>query len=152
MTAASEDREIEVREIVTCFLRHGDRICLFKRSQLVGSSRGKWHGISGHLPAGVAPLTQALQEIGEETGLAGAQIRLLRAGDPVEIADPANRRIWRIYPFLFETTTTAIRLDWEHETYCWIDPAEISQYDAVRGLADLYRGLVADLEKPAHSP
>ncbi|MBI3978774.1 MAG: NUDIX domain-containing protein [Chloroflexi bacterium] len=136
--------EPELREIVTCFLRHGRQICLFKRSQLVGSSRGKWHGVSGHLPAGVPPLTQALQEIGEETGLNSPQVRLVRAGAPVEVPDTIYRRVWRIYPFLFETTTTEVRLDWEHETYCWIDPTELGRFDTVRGLVDLYHGLIGE--------
>ena len=54
--------------VVTCFLTHRGRILLLKRSDRVGSYRGRWAGVSGYMET--EPDAQALVEIFEETGLA----------------------------------------------------------------------------------
>lgn len=128
--------------VVTCFLRHRSKICLLKRSEMVGSSRGKWHGVSGYLPEGQDPLRQALAEIAEETGLAQDQLRLARQGPPLSFDDEAHGRCWVVYPFLFDTLSQDIRLDWEHVAVAWIEPTEMDRYDCVRGLKELYQSLI----------
>lgn len=134
----------EVTQIVTCFLRHGVKICIFKRSELVGSSRGKWHGVSGYLPEGREPLGHALTEIAEETGLTNEQLRLMRQGAPMSFYDARRDRRWVVHPFLFDVDSTDIRLDWEHTDLAWIEPEEMAQYDCVSGLEELYRALVSE--------
>ncbi|MBI2862928.1 MAG: NUDIX domain-containing protein [Chloroflexi bacterium] len=134
----------EVTSVVTCFLRHGAKICLFKRSQLVGSNRGKWHGVSGYLPQGETPLRQALREIWEETGLSEDQLRLVRQGEPLRVYAAATDRYWVIHPFLFETASTDIHLDWEHVAAVWIEPEEMANYDCVNRLDEVYRAVTGE--------
>ncbi len=126
--------------VVTCFLlrRSGgdDEILLLRRSQQVGTYRGRWAGVSGYIEE-TDPLTQAYTEVEEEAGLARDDVQLLRAGEPLEVVDAEADRRWIVHPFLFEVREPAgIRADWEHTETRWIRPKEIFQYETVPQLAE----------------
>ena len=83
-------------KVVTCFLlRHtaaGDEVLLLRRSQQVGTYRGRWAGVSGYLEEADA-LAQAYREVEEEAGLTHEEVSLLRAGEPLVVLDAeADRR------------------------------------------------------------
>jgi 8-oxo-dGTP diphosphatase len=126
--------------VVTCFLlrRSGgdDEILLLRRSQQVGTYRGRWAGVSGYME-GSDPLSQAYTEVEEETGLVRDDVQLLRAGEPLEVVDAEADRRWIVHPFLFEVREPArIRADWEHTETRWIQPEEVFQYETVPQLAE----------------
>ncbi len=125
-------------ELVTCFLWRGERVCLFKRSELVGSARGKWHAVSGYLPAGADPLAHALAEVDQEAALRPPQVVLTRAAPPLMYGDAARGRRWRIHAFLFQVLEGEPQLNWEHVAKAWVTPAEMAAYDCVRWLPELY--------------
>jgi len=125
--------------VVTCFLLRrtpaGDKILLLRRSQQVGTYPGRWAGISGFLEK--EPLAQAYAEIEEEAGLGKKDVRLLRAGEALEVVDAASDRRWTVHPFLFEVDRPEkVQLDWEHVETRWIPPQEIGQYETVPQLAE----------------
>lgn len=127
-------------KVVTCFLlRRSDgdeEILLLRRSQQVGTYRGRWAGVSGYIEE-IDPLTQAYTEIEEETGLAREDVQLLRTGEPLEVVDAETERLWIVHPFLFEVGEPArIRTDWEHIETRWIRPQEIFEYETVPQLAE----------------
>jgi 8-oxo-dGTP diphosphatase len=126
-------------KVVTCFLLHrggDDEILLLRRSQQVGTYRGRWAGVSGYIEE-TDPLTQAYTEIEQETGLAREDVQLLRTGEPLEVVDVEADRLWVVHPFLFEVREPArIRADWEHSETRWIRPQEISNYETVPQLAE----------------
>jgi 8-oxo-dGTP pyrophosphatase MutT (NUDIX family) len=129
------------RSVIACFLRHGGKICLLKRSQTVGSSPGRWHCVTGFLEPGVLPLEQAITEISEETGLDGTAVRLIGAPEPLRMARPGQGWVWVVHPFLFEAASPSLRLDWEHDEYRWIDPAELELSDCVPWIRDVWIAL-----------
>lgn len=121
------------RHVVTCFLRHGGKILLLKRSSSVGSFRGYWAGVSGFLESN--PLTQAITEIEEETGLKETDITLVKSGDTVSAWDEGYQ--WIVHPFLFELNNRKeIALDWENEACCWVLPENIPDYKTVPMLVE----------------
>jgi 8-oxo-dGTP diphosphatase len=126
-------------KVVTCFLlrRSGDdEILLLRRSQQVGTYRGRWAGVSGYIEE-TDPLTQAYMEIEQETGLTREDVQLLRTGEPLEVVDAEAERRWIVHPFLFEVREPArVRTDWEHSETRWIRPKEISHYETVPQLAE----------------
>jgi 8-oxo-dGTP diphosphatase len=127
-------------KVVTCFLLRrsggGEEILLLRRSQQVGTYRGRWAGVSGYIEETDA-LTQAYTEMEEETGLAEEDVQLLRTGEPLEAVDTEAERRWIVHPFLFEVREPArIRADWEHTETRWIRPEEIFQYETVPQLAE----------------
>ena len=134
--------ELLERPVVACFLRHGDKICLLKRSQAVDSAPGRWHCISGFVEPGVEPLEQALAEIGEETGLEGEAIQLVAAPPPIRIERPSQGWVWIIHPFLFDVASSELRLDWEHDDYRWVEPSKLATSDCVPWLTLVWDALV----------
>jgi ADP-ribose pyrophosphatase YjhB (NUDIX family) len=127
-------------KVVTCFLLRrsgdGDEILLLRRSQQVGTYRGRWAGVSGYIEEADL-LAQAYTEMEEETGLAREDVQLLRTGEPLEVVDAEADRRWIVHPFLFEVKDPSrIRADWEHVETRWIRPEEIFGYETVPQLAE----------------
>jgi 8-oxo-dGTP pyrophosphatase MutT (NUDIX family) len=135
--------------VVTCFLlrreRGGDEVLLLRRSERVGTYRGRWAGVSGHVDEGVTPLEQAYREMGEEVGLGRQAVRPLAEGEPLVVVDESIETRWTVHPFLFEMVQPDdVRLDWEHTESRWVRPEEVSALETVPGLAEalsrVYRG------------
>jgi PncC family amidohydrolase len=127
--------DFKVKPVVTCFLSANNRILLLKRSGKVGTYKGLWAGVSGYMdrPAD----EQAWIEISEETGLTKKEASLSVKGQPVEVLDIALKTRWIVHPYLFKVTRLdAIKIDWEHTEYKWIDPAVIGNFDIVPGLEE----------------
>jgi 8-oxo-dGTP pyrophosphatase MutT (NUDIX family) len=127
-------------KVVTCFLLRraagGDEVLLLRRSQQVGTYRGRWAGVSGYLEE-TDPLAQAYREVEEEAGLAREEVTLIRAGDPLEVLDAEADRRWIVHPFLFEVRPDVqVRVDWEHTEARWVRPEEVFAFDTVPQLAE----------------
>lgn len=125
-----------IRSVATSFLTYRGKILILKRSAKVGTYQGAWAGVSGYIEEGEQPLDTALKEVEEETGLKIGKEALLRVGEPLPAYDKDRDVLWLVHPFLFKAPTDKIRLDWEHETYAWIKPKEIKQYNTVPRLRD----------------
>jgi len=128
----------KLKKVVTSFIRHRGKILLLRRSEKVGTYKGKWAGVSGYLEE-PTPLAQALREINEETGLTSSQVTLVSSGKPMEVPDRKLGFCWLVHPFLFETgEPEKIRLDWEHVEMKWVEPAALRQLPTVPRLAEAY--------------
>ena len=113
------------KHVVTCFLECSGRILILRRSQLVGSFRGRWAGVSGYIETTADE--QALVEIEEETGLCREDVELVRQGRTLRTEGEGVR--WVVYPFLFRVKEKGkIKTDWEHSDKRWIAPDEIDNY------------------------
>ena len=116
-------------EVVTAFLERSDgKILLLRRSQKVGSFRGRWAGVSGYLED-PTPEGQAVREIGEETGLPAGAVALRRAGRVVYARD--GPRLWAVHPFRFRVDRPDVTIDWEHTEFEWVAPSEIERRPVV---------------------
>jgi translation initiation factor 2B subunit (eIF-2B alpha/beta/delta family) len=143
-----------VTHVVTCFLRNGVEVLLTRRSGAVGTYSGRWAGVSGYVesfaPDGSPsdPLSDALREVREETGLAGEDVRLVRTGDPVPVRDNDSGRDWTVHPFLFEAATRAVTPNEELAAIEWVQAPAILERTTVPGLWRAYdrvRPTVADV-------
>ena len=114
--------------MVTCFLECEGRILILRRSQKVGSFRGRWAGVSGYVDSSADE--QTLIEIEEETGLRAEDVQLVRKGNVLTAEDEGIR--WVVHPYLFRIGKKhKVRLDWEHCESRWIDPEDIDDYQTV---------------------
>lgn len=129
-TVASR-RPIEI-QVVSCFVKHDDKILLLRRSSNVGSFQGYWSGVSGYIEKGQTPFNTAITEIEEETGLKQNELKLIATGKPIKVK--VKNQILVIHPLLFETRRKNIKLDWEHESYKWVLPSQLANYKIVPGL------------------
>ncbi len=115
--------------VVTAFLQREDgKVLLLKRSQKVGSFRGRWAGVSGYLEV-PQPEEQGRREIEEETGIGRGEVQWVRSGPSVLARD--SDQIFVVHPMLFRTQSTKVRIDWEHTEFEWVDPKEIAQRETV---------------------
>ncbi|MCX8191600.1 MAG: NUDIX domain-containing protein, partial [Nitrososphaerales archaeon] len=80
---------------------------------------------------GEDPQARAIKEIEEELGLTKDRINLIKQGDPLIVVDKDHGVVWVVYPFLFDTNSDTIRLNWEHVESRWIEPHEILEYSTV---------------------
>jgi ADP-ribose pyrophosphatase YjhB (NUDIX family) len=136
---------LQRREVVTAFLRRAGRILLVRRSARVGSYRGCWSAISGYLEEPTA-LGQALREIREETGVREGDVRLIKAGEPLEIEAPDLGVLWVVHPFLFELGgSDEIRLDWENSEHAWVEPESLRELETVPRLREALMACVEEV-------
>jgi len=127
--------DLTERHVVTCFLESNGEILLLRRSQQVGSYRGRWAGVSGYVET--TPDEQALTEIREETGLGPEDLRLLGKGETLQVDDEEMGTRWMVHPYLFYVSDRArIRTDWEHVETRWITPGEIDDFTTVPRLKE----------------
>lgn len=137
---------MEYKNVVTSFLIADQRILLLRRSQKVGTHKGKWAGISGYLEVGDEPFQRAQIEIQEEVGLAPEQVSLVRAGETLRGFDEETETVWIVHPFLFEARSKAIQLDWENTEYRWIDSNELGSYETVPKLKETFDRVRCNLQ------
>ena len=130
--------------IVTSFIKNGDKILILKRSDKVKSMKCLWAGVSGIIEKNdITPLDRAKTEILEETGINEEEIELLKANERIKIeAVQYKNHEWNIFPFLFKTENPEIKLNWENSEFQWIKPNEIKNYETVPELEKILFSLL----------
>jgi len=121
---------LQEKRVVTCFLESSGEILLLRRSDQVGSYRGRWAGVSGYIETTADE--QALTEIAEETSLGGDDLKLTKRGKPLPVKDEKLGVKWVVHPYLFHIKDRdKIKIDWEHKETRWINPKDIDNYQTV---------------------
>ncbi len=116
-------------------------LLLLKRSSKVSVNPGLWCGVAGRIEDNMSPEETAYKEILEETGLQENMLELLGSAPPILVEiDSQNEAL--VYPFLFETYTPNIRLDWEHTEYLWVRPDMIGHFEMVPRFGDVVKALL----------
>jgi len=139
-----KNNNLRFTNIVTSFIKNGDRVLILKRSDKVKSMKSLWAGVSGIIEKNdTTPLARAKTEILEETGINEEEIELLNANErmKIESAQYKNHE-WNIFPFLFKTKNTEIKLNWENSEFKWIKPNEIKNYETVPELEKILFSLL----------
>lgn len=122
-------------KIVTSFIKGDTKILLLKRSNKVKTMKGLWAGVSGIIEKNEEPLYRAKTEIYEEIGISADKIKLVKSAEEMRVRSPQYEdHEWEIFPFLFETKETKIKLNWENSEYVWINIDELSNYKTVPSL------------------
>jgi 8-oxo-dGTP diphosphatase len=134
---------LKEKRVVTCFLESNGEILILRRSERVGSYQGRWAGVSGYVEKTADE--QALTEIKEETGLGREDVKLVKKGEPLAVADKEMGTRWVVHPYLFHIKDRSkIKIDWEHKETMWIDPKDIDNFETVprlkETLARVYKG------------
>ena len=139
-----KNNNLRFTNIVTSFIKNGDRILILKRSDKVKSMKCLWAGVSGIIEKNdVTPLDRAKTEILEETGINEEEIELLKANEQIKIKSAQYKNHeWNIFPFLFSTKNSKIKLNWENSEFQWIKPNEIKNYETVPELEKILFSLL----------
>ena len=139
-----KNNNLRFTNIVTSFIKNGDKILILKRSDKVKSMKCLWAGVSGIIEKNDAtPLARAKTEILEETGINEEKIELLKANERIKIeAAQYKNHEWNIFPFLFKAKNPEIKLNWENSEFQWIKPNEIKNYETVPELEKILFSLL----------
>jgi predicted aconitase with swiveling domain/8-oxo-dGTP pyrophosphatase MutT (NUDIX family) len=128
---------VKESRVVTSIVRHGGKILILKRSEKVGTNKGKWAGVSGYIENGEDPEQAASREIREELSI--DRFTLIGKANPMMIREAEH--IWTIYPFLFEAESENVVTDWEHTEHRWVQPDQVKDFDVVKGFENLLSDL-----------
>jgi 8-oxo-dGTP pyrophosphatase MutT (NUDIX family) len=121
--------------IVTSFIKNNNKILILKRSNKVRSMKGLWSGVSGIIENNEEPVDRAKIEILEEVGIERDKIILVKSMEKMKISSPQyENHEWMVFPFLFETKETNVKLNWENSEFKWIDLNELENYETVPSL------------------
>ena len=122
-------------KIVTSFIKNKSKLLILKRSDKVRSMKELWSGVSGIIEKEETPINRAKIEIFEEVGIIEDKITLVKAIEKIKISSPQyENHEWIVFPFLFETKQTEIKLNWENSEYKWINHNELKNYETVPSL------------------
>jgi len=77
-----------------------------------------------------------LKEIKEEVSLDRNSISLVQKGRPFPAFDSDINTLWVIHPFLFSSSTSRIKLDWEHDAFRWIGKQDLHKFETVPKLKE----------------
>jgi 8-oxo-dGTP pyrophosphatase MutT (NUDIX family) len=131
-------------DVVTAFLEFDGQILILRRSKRVKTMKEKWGAVSGYIE-NRDPLSQAIIEVYEETGLDSSTIKLMRSGDLLAVIYPENPDItYNVHPFLFQSKSGKVILSREHDQFKWITMKELWKYNTVPKLKEAYEN-VTDL-------
>ena len=130
--------------IVTSFIKNDDKILILKRSDKVKTMKCLWAGVSGIIEKNdTTPLERAKIEIFEEAGINEKEIELLKSIEQIKIKSAQYKNHeWNIFPFLFRTKNSEIKLNWENSDFKWIEPNEIKNYETVPELEKILISLL----------
>ncbi len=122
----------EKAPVLTCFVKFEEQILLLKRSERVGTYKGKWHTVAGYIDEPKPIQQKALEELKEELDIHIEDVSSFTSGEPYEFSDQRAKKSWIVHPVLVELNKTPeIKLDWEHTEFRWILPEEVEAYDTV---------------------
>lgn len=147
--STSKPRHLARKHVVTCFLENRGRILLLKRSEKVGTYRGKWGAVAGYVEEGETPREAAEKEILEETGI--RDFEMVAEGRPHEFRDESIGVVWVIHPFRFRVKTRKVKIDWEHVEARWVRPEEIRRMDTVPHLWESWLAVLTGDDQRASS-
>ena len=117
-------------KIVTSFIKNKNKLLILKRSDKVRTMKGLWSGVSGLIEKEEVPINRAKIEIFEEVGITEDKITLVKSIEKIIISSPQyENHEWIVFPFLFETKHTEIKLNWENSEYRWINDNELKNYE-----------------------
>jgi ADP-ribose pyrophosphatase YjhB (NUDIX family) len=134
---------VSATAIVMAVLRCGQKICLARRSLLVGTSRGLWSVVTGYLEPETDPLTQAWTELDEELGLRPPGVQLVGRLDPMQLSSPSSGKEFVVHPFLFECDANEpLVLNWEHDEAQWAELSRLEAPDCVAWQLPLVQALL----------
>ena len=121
--------------IITAFIINNNKILILKRSDKVRSMKGLWSGVSGIIENNEIPINRAKIEIFEEVGIKENKIKIIKSIEKIKISSPQyENHEWEVFPFLFETKETEIKLNWENSEHKWINVNELKNYETVPSL------------------
>ena len=112
----------------TYFIKNNNKLLILKRSEKVITTNGLCWGVNGIIQD-ENPANRIKIEFFEKIVTIEDEIKILKPIEKIKIslAEYENQE-WRIFPCLFETKQTEIRLNWENSKFRWISVNELKNH------------------------
>ena len=122
--------------VIIIFVKVGEEFLLLRRSKKVLAYQGKWSGRAGFLDDQKPIRDKVLEELVDELGIDEKKLKELitkiKISEYYEFRDEQTNRIWIKNPVLVELKEKPeVRINWEHDAFCWIRKNELSKFDIV---------------------
>lgn len=121
------------------FVRYGDDVLLMKRAPHKRVFPNRYNGVGGHLERDEDPLSGAIREISEETGLTVRDVRLCG----VHNIDTGGAGGILLLTFTAVSDTREIRVESSEGTLHWVPVAEVLALDLVEDLPQILPRVLA---------
>lgn len=131
--------DIRWAPVINCVLKYGDKFLVVQRSKDLNLYPGYWNGISGFIDDKRSFMQKVKDEIREETGISGKNIKSIKLGEIFHQESPKYRKIWIVHPVLAEVKTEKIKLDWEAKNYKWIKISEAKKLKLLPGFSEVLK-------------
>jgi 8-oxo-dGTP pyrophosphatase MutT (NUDIX family) len=131
-------------QIVLAAVHCEELVCIARRSALVTGSNGQWSVVTGYLDPTNDPLSQAWRELDEELGMAPPTLVLRKSPPAVLLTSERSGQQFLVHPFLFESSSRQVRLNWEHDAFDWVAAVQLTRPDFVAWQLEIVNGLMAD--------
>ncbi|QLG28066.1 NUDIX domain-containing protein [Halorarum halophilum] len=131
--------------VVTAFLRNRGEVLLVRRSDAVGTYRGRWGGVSGYVEGDTDdPVEEAYREVEEEVGIGPEALTFVRAGDTVRVDDEEGE--FTVHPLLFDCATREVTPNEELAAHEWVPATAMLERETVPKLWGAYRAVGPTVE------
>ncbi|OGY88714.1 MAG: hypothetical protein A2677_02235 [Candidatus Komeilibacteria bacterium RIFCSPHIGHO2_01_FULL_52_14] len=128
--------------VINCVVRHNGKILIVQRSAKLNFYPNLWNGISGFLDDNKSIEEKVKEEMSEELGLLEKDIISIKQGKTFEQGEPKYNKIWIVHPVLVEISTDKIKLDWEAQSFKWINPADAKNFDLLPGFGQVLKNVL----------
>jgi isopentenyldiphosphate isomerase len=106
------------------------RTLILKRAAKVRVNPSLWSPISGRVDSKLPPARQAWKEIVEEAGMDRQKLRMVRVGRKYKLQVSELVEV-TVYPYLFESMTRRVQLNWENTDYRWVRISDLSRFKLI---------------------
>ena len=125
---------------VVVFLKHEDEILLLKRSDEVGTHKGRWGLVAGYLDELKPVVDKALEEVQEETGIEKDIVSEIKKIGSYKFHDDGITYTSFIV-FMKLEEKPEIEISWEHTDWNWVELDDVGDFLSEHALAELRMAL-----------
>ncbi len=125
--------------VINCVLMFEDKILIVQRNKNLNFYPRCWNGVSGFLDDDKSLESKVRAEIKEELGVGSNDIVSIKLAKIFHQKAPKYNKTWIVHPILVRVRTNKIKLDWEAQSYKWIDINDINDFKLLPGFDEVIK-------------
>ncbi len=133
--------------VINCVVKYQDKFLMVRRSKELNFYPGYWNGVSGFLDDQKGLTEKVENELNEELGISKNKIKKIRLGEIFIQEEPKYQKTWIVHPVLIEVSADKIKLDWENQSYKWVNLIEAKKLKSLPGFNKVLEKLSLWLKK-----
>ena len=112
--------EVHWVPVINCVLNYKGKVLVVQRSENLAFYPSYWNGISGFLDDKKTLKQKVKEELKEELGIGGKEIKSICVGEIFHQEALGYKKTWIVHPVLVKVRTDKVKLNWEAKDYKWI--------------------------------